>query len=338
MQSTRYHGSILTVFGLGILAILCHYDTALAQALGKSPFGVGDTYSGGGPAGGLTGWILAKQAEFTRSMIAALRATRSGAGAGALLSIAFLYGVFHAAGPGHGKAVVSSYVFANEQALRRGIGVAVAAAVLQAVVAIGLVVPAILLIGATARQIDAGVAWIEIIAFSAILLLGLTLTYRKYIAFRAAMGWSKAPAGPCPTCGPGLRYRPSGGAADLACTHVHLPSAESLSGQRSWKDLAAAALAAGSRPCTGAIILLSFALSVDALPAGIAAVFAMAAGTAITTSAFAAAAVLAKGAATRLADRSERLRPLSAGIELAAAIVVALFGAGLLTGYLSGLG
>lgn len=312
---------------------------ALAQAIGKSPFGIGDTYAGGPPASGITGWILAKQAEFTRAMIAALRATRSGGGAGALLTIAFLYGVFHAAGPGHGKAIVSSYVFANERALRRGIGVAVAAAILQALVAIALVVPAVLIIGATARQIDAGVAAIEIIAFAAILLLGLSLTYRKFKAFSLAMGWRKASPQLCAQCGPGLRYTPSNAPAEAAaCTHVHLPSAESLSGERSWKDLATATIAAGSRPCTGAIILLTFALSVSALPVGIAAVFAMAAGTALTTSAFAAGAVLAKGATARVAERSERWRPLTAGIELIAALAVALFGGALLSGYMAGLG
>ncbi len=315
-------------------------EPALAQAIGKSPFGVGDTYAGGGPATGLTGWILAKQAEFTRAMISALRATTTGGGAGALLTVAFLYGVFHAAGPGHGKAIVSSYVFANEQALRRGISVAVAAAILQALVAIALVVPAVLMIGATARQIDASVAWIEIVTFAAILLLGLSLTYRKFKAFLLAIGGAKKAPAVCAQCGPGLRYTPSTGAAQPApaCTHVHLPSAASLSGERSWKDLAAAAFAAGSRPCTGAIILLSFALSVSALPVGIAAVFAMAAGTALTTSAFAAGAVLAKGATARIADRSERWRPLTAGIELAAAILVALLGGALLTGYMAGLG
>ena len=34
--------------------------------------------------------------------------------------LSFLYGIFHAAGPGHGKVVISSYVLANEAQVRRG--------------------------------------------------------------------------------------------------------------------------------------------------------------------------------------------------------------------------
>ena len=50
--------------------------------------------------------------------------------------LSFLYGVFHAAGPGHGKVVISSYVLANETQLRRGVTLSVLSALLQSVVAV----------------------------------------------------------------------------------------------------------------------------------------------------------------------------------------------------------
>ena len=56
-----------------------------------------------------------------------------------LFGISFLYGVFHAAGPGHGKAVISSYLFANNETWRRGVVLSCASAMLQALVAILLV-------------------------------------------------------------------------------------------------------------------------------------------------------------------------------------------------------
>ena len=56
-----------------------------------------------------------------------------------LLGLSFLYGIFHAAGPGHGKAVISSYVVANEETWRRGVVLSFASALLQAFVAVAFV-------------------------------------------------------------------------------------------------------------------------------------------------------------------------------------------------------
>jgi nickel/cobalt exporter len=52
-----------------------------------------------------------------------------------LVAVSFLYGVFHAAGPGHGKAVISSYVLANGATVRRGITLSFLAAIVQAITA-----------------------------------------------------------------------------------------------------------------------------------------------------------------------------------------------------------
>ena len=68
-----------------------------------------------------------------------------------LLGISFVYGIFHAAGPGHGKAVISSYLVANDETWRRGIVLSFASAMLQAFVAIAVVGIAAVLLGATAK-------------------------------------------------------------------------------------------------------------------------------------------------------------------------------------------
>ena len=92
-------------------------------------------------------------------------------------------------------------------------------------------------------------------------------------------------------------------------------------------------LAAGSRPCSGAILVLVFALSQGIFWAGIMAVLAMSAGTAITTGALASVAVLAKGLAIRLGGRQQsRTEILLRGLEFAAACLVLVVGIGLLSG------
>ena len=84
------------------------------------------------------------------------------------------------------------------------------------------------------------------------------------------------------------------------CGHFHMPDPTTLGGARlDWRETAMTVFAAGLRPCSGAILVLVFALSQGVLWVGVAATFAMAAGTAITTGALAILAVYAKGLALR---------------------------------------
>src|SRR5262245_26925852 len=109
--------SQLTKFILVAAAILLLaglLDAAFAQT---SPFGTPRPQAAPPPAEGVVGWILAKQAEFYKQFSGLIRAAKSdGSAAWSLFGLAFLYGVFHAAGPGHGKAVISSYMVANDDA------------------------------------------------------------------------------------------------------------------------------------------------------------------------------------------------------------------------------
>ena len=79
------------------------------------------------------GWIFAKQAEFYRQFSGLIRAAKAdGSAAWSLFGLAFLYGIFHAAGPGHGKAVISSYLVANDETWKRGVTLSFASALVQA--------------------------------------------------------------------------------------------------------------------------------------------------------------------------------------------------------------
>jgi hypothetical protein len=96
--------------------------------------------SQGAAAGGIVGWLFAKQAEFYRQFSGLIRSAKAdGSAVWSLLGVSFLYGVFHAAGPGHGKAVISSYVVANAETWIRGVVLSLASALLQALAAIVIV-------------------------------------------------------------------------------------------------------------------------------------------------------------------------------------------------------
>ena len=103
--------------------------------------------------------------------------------------------------------------------------------------------------------------------------------------------------------------------------------------------MAGVVLAAGMRPCAGAIVVLVFALSQGLFAAGVAATFAMALGTALTTGLIASMAVFAKAVAVRLArGRGDNGRRLIAAIELLAAAFVLVLGMSLLSGVWAGSG
>jgi ABC-type nickel/cobalt efflux system permease component RcnA len=97
----------------------------------------------------------------------------------------------------------------------------------------------------------------------------------------------------------------------------------------------AAILTVGIRPCSGAILVLVFALAQGLFWAGIAATFLMGLGTAITVATIAVIAVSAKDVARRLSAAGDGGALVMRGIEFAAAGLVLLFGAGLLFGYLA---
>src|SRR6185312_15487003 len=111
---------LLAVGGLAVAAGLT-VDGVMHVLAAQTPFGGGRPVSDP-QVGGLIGWLLAKQSEFYREMSSTIRAAKSdGSAVWTLLAISFAYGIFHAAGPGHGKAVIASYLVANRETARRGI-------------------------------------------------------------------------------------------------------------------------------------------------------------------------------------------------------------------------
>ncbi len=332
-------------------------DSAFAQA---GPFGVIHS----APVTGVASWVLAKQALFYRVLSGLIRAAKTdGSAYWGLMGISFIYGIFHAAGPGHGKAVISSYLVANEETWRRGIALSFASALLQALTAVVIVAVAAVLIGATAKMMGDTVKVIEMVSYTLIVLLGARLIWVKGRGFLRALHAVRS--GPEPSPATAADHAPHVHAAHADCHHpnhshhehadydhahghhhaadeeedvlpwghAHGPEPEELAGPGGWRRGLSAIVAVGLRPCSGAIIVLVFALAQGLFWAGVASTFVMGVGTAITVAAIATLAVVAKAAAKRFAAARAGYGPLVLrGVEVGAALAVMAFGILMLTG------
>ncbi len=328
---------VLVAFVLLLAGII---DAAMAQ-----PFGVARP-----PAqpdsGGLTGWILQQQAAFYRMLSGAIRAAKAdGRATWTLLGISFAYGVFHAAGPGHGKAVISSYLVANDETWRRGIVLSFASALLQAITAVAVVGVVAVMLGATSKAMGDTVRVIEVVSYGMIVLIGLRLFWVKGRAFLSLLRpQAKAHDHAHHDHHHGHAHDHAhdhahgddeGHASGHAWGHAHAPEPRELGGRDWWKRGLTAIVAVGLRPCSGAIIVLVFALAQSMFWTGVASTFVMGLGTAITVSAIATLAVGARGLAGKLAKAKPGAGMLLLrGLETAAAAFIIAFGALLLMGYL----
>jgi len=324
---------------------------ALAQ-LARRPFAVAGGEGGGGGEGGLTGWLMAEQSSLTHLIASKVHALHGQSSAAwGLVGLGLVYGVVHAAGPGHGKAVLASYMLANETSLKRGAAMALMAALLQAVIAIALVGAAGFVFSATASEMNRAANWIELASYCGVAAIGAWLVWRKGGALLSALSrrlevrravasapgyagaaWSK-PAFSLSAAAyrAGAPDDPAGLADE--CGHAHAPDPTTLEGPFSWRTAAGTVIAAGARPCSGAILVLVFSMAQGLFAAGVAAAFAMAIGTAAATAALAWIAVFAKSTAMRLASGEDsRLALVARGFEFAAALAVLVFGVALLLG------
>lgn len=331
----------------------------LATAITTSAFAEVGAFGGfrAPAATGVAGWILAKQALFYRALSGLIRAAKTdGSAYWALMGISFIYGIFHAAGPGHGKAVISSYLVANEETWRRGIALSFAAALLQAISAIVIVAVAALVIGATAKMMGDTVKAIETASYTLIVLLGARLFWVKGRGFVRTLHAIRSKTETQASAPHGHVHHAHDHAHDhthghhhghahqhddeetgvLPWGHAHGPEPEDLAGPGGWHRGLSAIVAVGVRPCSGAIIVLVFALAQGLFLAGIASTFVMGLGTAITVAAVATLAVAARTMAKRVAaSRAGYGTLILRGLEVGAALLVMAFGALLLTGYMA---
>lgn len=332
---------------------------------------------------GILNWINAQQQGFYRQLTGAMKSMRDGgSGAWLLVGLSFAYGIFHAAGPGHGKAVISSYMLANEVALRRGVMLSFVSAFLQAATAIVVMALVYFLLRGTSISMTDATYFLEVSSYVLITLFGAWLLWKKAgvklvarISGRPAHSLSAAVAhslshahgahahshaeahahhdhahdghhdhahhnhsGHAHHDHHGHAHHAHGpGEVCESCGHSHAPDPAMLSSDRfDWRTAWTAVAAVGIRPCSGALIVLTFAFLNGLWVAGIASVLAMALGTAITVSALAIMAVTAKNWAVAIASDGRAGNRIHNIIEIGGALFIFLIGLTLLAATVGG--
>lgn len=339
MLMVRHPGRLL-----GLALILAAAGISIAHA--QSPLGIGTaepSFNTSGIFGGFFAWINMEQQRFYHTLTEAIKAMRDDPWhLWSLIGLSFAYGVFHAAGPGHGKAVISSYMIANETELKRGVLLSFLSSMMQGAVAILLVGAAYLVLRGSSISMTQATHFLEVVSYALIAAFGGWLLFRKLRGMRARRlapavahdhghshahhdhshdhGHSHVPGEVCDTCG-----------------HAHAPDPSMLKGDRfALREAWSAIVAVGLRPCSGALIVLSFALLNGLYLGGVLSVFAMSIGTAITVSVLATLAVTAKDLAVRYASNGSSAMRISNGIEISGALLVLVLGIILLGASLQG--
>jgi len=344
-----------------IAATLLFAVTGIGIAHAQSPLGIGSaepSFDVSGPFGGFFAWINFHQQAFYRALTGSLKEMRTNPWELAtLIGLSFAYGVFHAAGPGHGKAVISSYMIANETELKRGMLISLISALLQGVVAVLLVAAAFFVLRGTSITLTRATQAMEIASYVMIILFGGWLLFRKLRSLRfrktavATPGPTSASASamslPRGRIGGGMPknlnfqaiaidddahvYQGKGEVCDT-CGNAHAPDPAMLRGQTfSLHEAWSAIIAVGLRPCSGALLVMSFSILNGLYLGGVLSVLAMSIGTAITVSLLATMAVTAKDLAVRFAgDGSNAAMRVATVVEILGALLVILMGIALL--------
>lgn len=333
----------------------------LAPAHAQAPFGLDGSVGGAHSVSTLTAWIMQRQQEFFVALRTSLVALRTDPAALWWLTwLSFAYGVFHAAGPGHGKAVISSYILATGVELRRGIALAFLSALVQAFAALVLVCGAWWVLRGSGITMSSASHGLEVASYGLLAGFGCWLLIRKLAMFRAyswtrplfrirsgatdhlafsASSVGRAADRRLPTS---IRFTQVPSAPALArqarhldhhngcnCGQSHIAHPQALSDSTfGFRSGAAAVLTVGLRPCSGAVVVLSFSLVNGLYAGGALSVLAMAIGTAITVSVIATLTVLGKETVARFAGA--RATATQTALEIGGALLLTGLGIGLL--------
>ena len=181
-------------------------------------------------------WVWTKQREFHRRLTRELSGLKGKEGSAFwLILVSFLYGIFHAAGPGHGKAILTTYLLTHGREVRRGVAMASATALMQGFTAVILVYGLILVAGWLPRETHSAVDWTERLSFLLVAGIGL------YLLLRGARGVWRSLRKP----------RSEEIAEDEYDPHDIQP--QQIKQAKNWRAILGVVFAVGLRPCSGSV-------------------------------------------------------------------------------------
>ncbi|MTI08413.1 nickel/cobalt transporter [Curvivirga aplysinae] len=239
--------------------------------------------------GDITGYIREQQQALHMELANALQAVQDG-GQQALISLlvlSFLYGAFHAAGPGHGKAVIGTYILSHKSHVKRSMFLSAASAIVQGITAIVLVKAVSSLIFFSQWAIKDTVPVMEQTSFLFVALIGLFLMFRAIRQFIRMRNTSEVHNGSVShTHSHAHSHGHSHGTSETcsSCGHNHAIGPEQVAQISGWRDTMGIVISIGIRPCTGSVIVLTFAELFGLGWAGVLSVMLISLGTALTVS------------------------------------------------------
>lgn len=255
-----------------------------------------------------------------------------------LILISFFYGVFHAVGPGHGKFILTSYLALEQSKLKQAVKISLASSLVQGIVAILLVSVIVVMFTLSRQYFNLTLKWVERLSFLLMILLGLFWAYQAWKSFR------KENTKPQIKQIRSVQISPQKSSLvahhhvhdeHCGCGHQHLPSSAQMAQSSSWKSQLFLILSIGSRPCSGAILVLFLSYTLNIYLWGVLATLMMAIGTGITLTLFALIVVFAREKAVKLRfwyQPNGKNYPIASGLKLVTGMVLIGMGVLLLHG------
>ena len=201
------------------------------------------------------------------------------------LGVAFIYGMVHALGPGHGKFVIMSYFMGRELRLLRGLVMALQMAVVHVIAAVLIVWVADFVLK---TSLGIGLAEVPGVRAGSFLIIAAIGLYMLFQAVRTSCGHRHA------------HHNHVHHNHDYADEHSHLDN----HGHSHATEGGLVAIAVGMVPCPGAVLVMLYAIANDMIFPGFILVGAMSAGIGRTIAVLGGGTIFLRQVATRIIQNS----------------------------------